>query len=155
MILGRDILYVALAGLMHGGLTRNPARWAGLRHVAPLALRSRPATDYLVARGRLRHAAPLALLDGLATGNLASRVGLEHVALLALWDRRATRSRQLRSLGWAEASNAVSVLVTGPKDEGLRVMHGREICRAADALGQAQRAVIPQPKASPWVCEYP
>ena len=34
---GCDILYAALAGLMHGGLIRNPARWAGLRHVAPLA----------------------------------------------------------------------------------------------------------------------
>jgi hypothetical protein len=30
--------YAALAGLMHGG-TCNPARWAGLRDTAPLALR--------------------------------------------------------------------------------------------------------------------
>jgi hypothetical protein len=29
--------YAALAGLMHGG-TCNPARWAGLRNAAPLAL---------------------------------------------------------------------------------------------------------------------
>ena len=38
MTLGRDILYAALTGLMHGGLTVYPARWAGLRHAAPLAL---------------------------------------------------------------------------------------------------------------------
>jgi hypothetical protein len=30
--------YAALAGLIHGG-TCNPARWAGLRNVAPLARR--------------------------------------------------------------------------------------------------------------------
>jgi hypothetical protein len=132
MTLGRDRLYAALTGLMHGGLTVYPARWAGLRHIAPLALQG-----------------------GAAIGNLASRVGLEHVALLALWDRRETRSRQSRLLGWAEAYNAVGVLVTGPKDEGLRVTHSREICRAAGALVQAHRAVIPQPKAAPWVCEYP
>ena len=29
--------YAALTGLLHGG-TCNPARWAGLRHAAPLAL---------------------------------------------------------------------------------------------------------------------
>jgi len=30
-----------------------------------------------------------------------------------------------------------------------------EAYHTAGALGQAQRAVIPQPKASPWVCVYP
>ena len=44
MTLGRDILYAALAGLMHGGLTVYPARWAGLRDAAPLALWGRSAT---------------------------------------------------------------------------------------------------------------
>ena len=73
MTLGRDILYTALAGLMHGGLTVNPARWAGLRQ-----------------------AAPLALWGGPVTGNLASRVELKNVAPLARWDRRETRSRQSR-----------------------------------------------------------
>ena len=73
MTLGHDILYAALAGLMHGGLTVYPARWAGLRH-----------------------AAPLALWGGPATGHLASWVGLENVAPLALWDRRETRNRQCR-----------------------------------------------------------
>jgi hypothetical protein len=71
MTLRYDILYAALAGLMHGGLTIYPARWAGLRHAAPLALWGVPAT-----------------------GNLASRVGLENVAPLALWDRRETHNRQ-------------------------------------------------------------
>jgi hypothetical protein len=74
MTLGHGILYAALAGLIHGGLTRNPARWAGLRHAAPLAL----------------------------------------------WDRLKA-----------------------------------EAYHTAGALIQAQRAVIPQPKASPWVCVYP
>ena len=92
MTLGRDRLYVALTGLMHDGLPRNPARLAGLRHIAPLALRDRPATGCLGARGGLRHVAPLALQGGAAIGNLASRVGLEHVALLALWDRREIRN---------------------------------------------------------------
>jgi len=77
MTLGRDILYAALAGLMHGGLTRNPARWAGLRHVAPLALWGGPVT-----------------------GNLASRVELKNVAPLALWDRRETRNRQSHPSAW-------------------------------------------------------
>jgi hypothetical protein len=31
--------YAALSGLMHGGFARNPAHWAGLKNVAPLALR--------------------------------------------------------------------------------------------------------------------
>ena len=44
MTLGCYRLYVALAGLMHGGLTRNPARWAGLRHVAPLVCWDRRET---------------------------------------------------------------------------------------------------------------
>jgi hypothetical protein len=70
MTLGRDILYTALAGLIHGRpltcrahswQTIDPARWAGLRH-----------------------AAPLALCGGPVTGNLASQVGLENVAPLAL-----------------------------------------------------------------------
>ena len=73
MTLGRAIPYAALAGLMHGGLTVYPARWAGLRE-----------------------AAPLALWGGRATGNLASRVGLENVAPLALWNRRETHNRQSR-----------------------------------------------------------
>jgi hypothetical protein len=81
MTLGRDILYAALAGLMHVGLTVYPARWAGLRD-----------------------AAPLALWDGPATGNLAARVGLKNVAPLALWDRREIRNRQCRlsasQVGW-------------------------------------------------------
>ena len=81
MTLGRDILYAALTGLMHGGLTVYPARWAGLRD-----------------------AAPLALWGGRATGNLASRVGLENVAPLALWGGRETRNRQCRpsacQAGW-------------------------------------------------------
>lgn len=81
MTLGRDILYAALAGLMHGGLTVYPAQWAGLRD-----------------------AAPLALWGGRATGNLASRVGLENVAPLALWGGRETRNRQCRpsacQAGW-------------------------------------------------------
>ena len=84
MTLGRDILYAALAGLMHGGLTVYPARWAGLRHVAPLALWGRPAT-----------------------GHLASRVGLKNVATLALGDRRETRNRQSRLSGWVEAYHAM------------------------------------------------
>ena len=73
MTLGRAIPYAALAGLMHGGLTVYPARWAGLRE-----------------------AAPLALWGGRATGNLASRVELKNVAPLGRWDRRETRSRQSR-----------------------------------------------------------
>jgi len=73
MTLGRDILYAALAGLMRGGLTRNPARWAGLRHVAPLALWGGPAT-----------------------GNLPYRVELKNVAPLARCGRRETRNRQSR-----------------------------------------------------------
>jgi hypothetical protein len=108
MTLGRDILYAALAGLMHGGLTVYPARWAGLRNTAPLAL-----------------------WGGLAAGNLASRVVLENVAPLALWGGRETYNRLSRVSGWVEAYRAIG------------------------ALEQAQRAVIPQPKASPWVCEYP
>ena len=122
MTLGRDIRYTALTGLMYGGLTRTPARWAGLRHVAPLALWGGPAT-----------------------GNLASRVGLENVAPLALWDRRETRNRQSRLSGWAE-------------DAALLALWDRlkaEAYYTAGALIQAQRAVIPQPKASPWVCGYP
>jgi len=81
---------------MHGGLTGYPARWAGLRDAAPLALGGRPVTDCLVAQGGLGHAALWALWGGLATGSLASWVGLEHVAPLALWDRRETRNRQCR-----------------------------------------------------------
>jgi hypothetical protein len=69
MTLGCDIPYAALAGLMHGGLTVYPARWAGLRHAAPLALWGRAATRAL-----------------------ATRVGLKNVAPLALWDRRATHN---------------------------------------------------------------
>ena len=88
-------------------------------------------TVYPAQWAGLRDAAPLALWGGRATGNLASRVGLENVAPLALWGGRATHNRQCRLAGWAEAYRAVG------------------------ALGQAQRAVIPQPKASPWVCEYP
>ena len=92
MTLGGDILYAALAGLMRSGLTRNPARWAGLRHVAPLALWGGPAT-----------------------GNLASWVGLENVAPLARWDRRETRNRQSRlsacqHAGRAKACRAVGAL---------------------------------------------
>jgi hypothetical protein len=47
--------------------------------------------------------------------------------------------------GWAEACCAIGAL-------------GRlkaEAYYTAGALIQAQRAVIPQPKASPWVCVYP
>jgi hypothetical protein len=71
MTLGRDILYAALTGLMHGGLTVYPARWAGLRDTARLALWGGPLT-----------------------GNLAAWAGLENVAPLALWDRRETHNQQ-------------------------------------------------------------
>jgi hypothetical protein len=125
MTLGRDILYVALAGLMHGGLTVYPARWAGLRH-----------------------AAPLALWGGPVTGNLASRVELKNVAPLARWDRRATRNRQSRlSARWAGLRHAAPLALW----DRLKA----EAYHTAGALIQAQRAVIPQPKASPWVCGYP
>jgi len=87
MTLGRDILYAALTGLMHGGLTVYPARWAGLRD-----------------------AAPLALWDGRATGNLASRVVLENVAPLALWGGRETYNRLLRLSRWVEAYRTIGAL---------------------------------------------
>jgi hypothetical protein len=112
---------------MHGGLTGYPARWAGLRDAAPLALGGRPVTDCLVAQGGLGHAALWALWGGLATGSLASWVGLEHVAPLALWDRRETRNRQCRlSASQAGRDHTSRGDVEAYKPWGL--------------LGQAQRA---------------
>jgi hypothetical protein len=108
MTLGRDILYAALAGLMHGGLTVYPARRAGLRYAAPLALWGRSATH-----------------------NFSTWMGWKQTAPLALGGGRAAHNRPSCLSCWAE------------------------VYRAVGALGQAQRAVIPQPKASPWVCEYP
>jgi len=111
MTLGRDLLYAALAGLMHGGLTRNPAHRAGLRHGAPLALRGavQAHREGPAVRG-LRHGAPLALWGGPVTGNLAARVRRKKGAPLARWDRRETRNRQSCLSAWAKACRAVGAL---------------------------------------------
>ena len=107
MTLGRDILYAALTGLMHGGLTIYPAQWAGLRCRAVGAV-GRACNRQSRLSGWARNVAPLALWGGRETSNRqcrpsACQAGWKHIAPLALWSR--------------------------------------------------PRAVIPQPKASPWVCE--
>ena len=53
--------YAALTGRMHGG-TCNPARWAGLRNAAPLALRDRMNLTLWAGR---RHIAMWGLGDNL------------------------------------------------------------------------------------------
>jgi hypothetical protein len=64
MTLGRDILYAALAGLMHGGLTRNPAPlgWAeAYRAVGAVGQTCNRQSRLSACQAGLRHAAPLAL----------------------------------------------------------------------------------------------
>jgi hypothetical protein len=84
MTLWRDRLYAALTGLMHGGLPRNPAQRAGLRHTALLALVCEFAAQ-VSAVARLR-AAPRAsqpklggaVEEGLGHG-LHGQVGTEFI----------------------------------------------------------------------------
>jgi hypothetical protein len=75
--------YAALTGLMHGG-TCNPARWAGLRHVAPLALgcglKPHPWTELKNAcRWRLcaRFAVQVSVMDRLRASQRASLAKLD------------------------------------------------------------------------------
>ena len=91
MTLGRDILYAALAGLMHGGLTIYPAQWAGLK--VPRRWRCGAACNrHLSSRVGLKNVAPLALWGGRETSNRqcrpsACQAGWKHIAPLALWSR--------------------------------------------------------------------
>ena len=79
---------------------------------------------------------------------------------------RQTRNWLSRRSGWAKECRAVGALgqarnpqpaISPVRLGGSIPRHGRraEAYRAVSTLGQAQRVVIPQPKAMPWVCGYP